>query len=704
MSVSLTRGSSRETLSPEEVLQLRQQGSLVVDARRMRPRYFDGRFLSARDLIRDQQYMLIREADLARTVGSGVAEGLQVGDGDNLHSLRIRAGQGVTPAGELVRLPADLAVNLADIAMSEQLSARFGLTRVPATPPRSRTGLFVLALRPVEYTDNPVGAYPTSLTGPRTVEDGDVIEATAVVLIPWQEDGAADQPAARRARAARTIFTQPQDRGISANVLPLAMLALQSNTLVWIDEAMVRRELGSDRGDLPGLGFSPRGLRLAHLMQYQNHLADVVVQLSGRTFAAASQFEALPPAGPLPPGIINPADFTQRFFPSMVDVDFSIIPEDELPALVEETLALPPIDLRASDAALDMTAVLVLAPVPRDEFRAVAGRLSPRTRLLRPAAPNLVARRKPLEVLQGLRLPSAISAPAIPTPADAEWARLAQLPSLWYVRRRNLAYRDDLVGVPLALAGFNELAVETSVRNRLEPMGLVPVLDRVLSQSSPRAAASILSLLATPRLVASPVLTAATLGALQQQIDANAAPVAVTAPATPSASPAASTAPAPVPSPATTAPPAPTPNTGTGATNTPPPISAPPSSTVPSPTNTPPSTGTGGIVPPPVVLPPPIVTLPPVVVRPPIGTVVLDQTAVLAVASDINKPALSSNLNAIQQASGGQVSNATLATLASGNATKINQLTTQLTQSQVSAAATPTVRPAIVAPKPTLPG
>ncbi|MBP7522571.1 MAG: hypothetical protein KA896_19250 [Leptothrix sp. (in: Bacteria)] len=82
----------------------------------------------------------------------------------------------------------------------------------------------------------------------------------------------------------------------------------------------------------------------------------------------------------------------------------------------------------------------------------------------------------------------------------------------------------------------------------------------------------------------------------------------------------------------------------------------------------------------------------------------LDQTAVLAVASDINKPALSSNLNAIQQASGGQVSNATLATLASGNATKINQLTTQLTQSQVSAAATPTVRPAIVAPKPTLPG
>ena len=55
MSVSLTRGSSRETLSPEEVLQLRQQGSLVVDARRMRPRYFDGRsakVIAAADLLR----------------------------------------------------------------------------------------------------------------------------------------------------------------------------------------------------------------------------------------------------------------------------------------------------------------------------------------------------------------------------------------------------------------------------------------------------------------------------------------------------------------------------------------------------------------------------------------------------------------------------------------------------------------------------
>lgn len=519
----LTRGAARVLIGAGEVHTLRTSGVLVEDPRRERPRYFDGRFLAARDLIRDQQYMLTREADLARTAGSGVGNGLLVDAGPTPQSLRISAGQGVTPAGELVRLPHDLDLNLADIPLAEQLSAHFGLSRIPVAPLRSRTGLFVLALRPVEFTANPIGAYPTSLTGARSVEDGDVIEATALVLVPWQEDGAADAPEARRGRAARIIFTQSQQTSktaTSANVLPIAMLALQSNSIVWIDEAMVRRELGADRGDLPGLGFAPHALRLAHLMQHQTHLAEVVAQLGGRSFSAASQFAALPPAGPLPPGVINTRDFTQRYFPAEVDVDFSIIPDDELPALVEESLALPPIDLLASDAVLDLTAVLVLAPVPRGEFRSVLARLESRTRTLKAVAPNLIAQRKPLEILQRLRLPLPITLPDISNPADAEWARLARLPTLWYVRRRNLAYRDDLAGTPVAVAGGNELAIERSVRDRIATLGLSGVLDNVLLNASPKAVTSTLNLLGSPRLVASPALTAATLGALVTKVEA----------------------------------------------------------------------------------------------------------------------------------------------------------------------------------------
>ena len=519
MAINLTQGAARERIDPAEAPELRQRGVLVEDARRERPRYFDGRFLAARDLVRDQQYFLTREADLGRAAGSGVSHGLEVARGATQQSVTIAAGDGITGAGELVLLPRTLDLNLADIPLAEQLSARFGLSRQPAAPLRSRTGLFVLGLRPVEFTANPIGAYPTTLTGTRTVEDGDVIEATAVVLIPWQDDGAADALDARRGTAARRIFTQPQAPGWSANVLPVAMLALQSNSLVWIDEALVRRELGADRGDLPGLGLAPRGLRLAHLLQYQTHLADVVAQMGSRSFPAATQFPALPPAGPLPPGVIDTRDFTQRYFPSEVDADFSIIPEDELPALVEEALALPPIDLLASEAALDLTAVLILAPVPRADFRTVRARLTAVTRALRPAAPNLIAQRKPLEILTRLRLPQPLVPVDVANPSDAEWARLAQLPNLWFVRRRNLAYRDDLVGRPVAVAGGDDVPVERGVLARVDTLGLRPALDRVLAASSTRAAANVVALLATPRVAASPTLTAAALGALNAKVE-----------------------------------------------------------------------------------------------------------------------------------------------------------------------------------------
>ncbi|MDD3530786.1 MAG: hypothetical protein PHS77_13025, partial [Gallionellaceae bacterium] len=224
MAMNLTQGAARATIKPDEAKTLRQAGVLVDDPRRDRPRYFDGRFLAARDLIRDQQYFLTREADLGRAAGSGVAQGLFVAPGATPQAIRIDRGHGITPAGELVLLPRHLDLNLADIPLAEQYSARFGLSRLPAPPMRSRTGLFVLALRPVEFTANPVGAYPTSLTGPRTVEDGDVIEATAVVLVPWSDDGAADDLEARRGRAARAVFGEGKADGVSANVLPIAML------------------------------------------------------------------------------------------------------------------------------------------------------------------------------------------------------------------------------------------------------------------------------------------------------------------------------------------------------------------------------------------------------------------------------------------------------------------------------------------------
>src|SRR5690606_40447979 len=100
--MDLRTATARPTLAAAEVADLRAAGVLIEDPRRQRPRYFDGRFLAARDLIRDQQYFLSREADLGQAAGSGVASGLFVQEDDAPQTLRVLAGHGLTPGGELV--------------------------------------------------------------------------------------------------------------------------------------------------------------------------------------------------------------------------------------------------------------------------------------------------------------------------------------------------------------------------------------------------------------------------------------------------------------------------------------------------------------------------------------------------------------------------------------------------------------------------
>ena len=45
-------------------------GAIIVDRGRRRPFYFDGRFLTANDLIADQDYIRARQSDLAQMAGT----------------------------------------------------------------------------------------------------------------------------------------------------------------------------------------------------------------------------------------------------------------------------------------------------------------------------------------------------------------------------------------------------------------------------------------------------------------------------------------------------------------------------------------------------------------------------------------------------------------------------------------------------------
>jgi len=533
-----TEGSQRERIDSAEVDPLQDHNVLIADGRRARPRWFDGRFLTAGDLTREQNYILSRQADLGRAAGAGVAAGLEVGldstAGDSSATLRINAGHGITPSGELVLLENPLTVRLDAIPESQQLSARFGLGPIAREPQRGRSGLHVLALRPVEFSANAGGRYPTTITGTRRVEDEDIVEATAVTLVPWPEGEAGPGDDRARAAVAHAIFVEGAETRLPANVLPLAMLALDTNVVRWIDMPMVRRELGSHRGDLPGLSPSPRALRLAHLQQFRQHLADLLQTSGEQAFAAQSVFPSLPPAGPMPPGVIDPRDMTQRWLPASVEVTFTIIPEDELPALLEDTLLLPPIDFTQGEAAVDATAVLFLAPVGRHDWNRLVATLESTRRDLLPAAANQIASRRPLEALMRLRHPLALT--DLPRPGDAEdsadgsdplsasseaeWRRLARSPSLWYVRRSRLARQDDLTGLRRWLAGGTERD-EEETRSRVDALGLGTDLDSVLERATPRARLEITSLLSAPRLRASPALTAVAIGELKRldQVD-----------------------------------------------------------------------------------------------------------------------------------------------------------------------------------------
>lgn len=424
-----TQGDTRLTLTSKELANFQESGSLIINSQRRRPYWFDGRFLAARDLAREQDYFLQRHADLAQAAGFEVIHGLQVrtpGPTDpknDAETIMVSAGHGITPAGELVLITSDLTLRLSDLAEEENLEVQFGLSRNPQPSARTRTGLYVLALRPVEFTANPITSYPTSIQGSRTTHDGDIVEATAAVLVPYPDPVSSFDAAHRRAALARQIFVTGSSSQISHSVLPLAMISLQRGAIEWIDPYMVRRDTGPDFSGLR-FGLANRATQEAFLLQYDAQLQETLATRKNAGlalgFAASNYFQALPPAGRFPLASINvgTSDFTQIFFPQQLDVRLSVIPVDELPALIEQGMSLPPIDLTLTPDAYANLTVFALVPVPRAGFAALkAGlpTLAPHVTL-----PQVLSTRPPIDLLRLYRKGPPLPLP--PPSASNAWA------------------------------------------------------------------------------------------------------------------------------------------------------------------------------------------------------------------------------------------------------------------------------------------
>ncbi|MCI0744223.1 MAG: hypothetical protein L0Y58_02355 [Verrucomicrobia subdivision 3 bacterium] len=515
-----TQGSARERLNKDQAELLRHRRALIINDSRILSQFFDGKFLTANDLTREQNYFLSRQADLGQASGGGIVHGLLVTEGATAGSIIIHPGHGITAAGELVLLDEELTINLADIASIQQLNARLGLSPLPSEPLRTRSGLFIVALRPIEFTDNPIASYPTSITGTRTVEDSDIVEAVVVTLIPYADRGGNADAGQRRAAVARELFVERGRRGVPENALPLAMIALERRFVRWIDPYLVRREAGAVHTNFFGVGQAPRALREAHLIQYQQHLRDVLEERGENArITAAEHFRALPPAGPMPIGSVNLDDFTQSYFPVEMDVQLTVVPSDELAAVIEESLALPPIDLTLGGDEHETTSVLALLPVERRDWQAIRTSLSPVVRQLRPVVPGLVAIRKPIQALQLLKPVGFIPVANPGAIVDQNWRNafghvvslLDGFRTLWYVRRRNTEITSPFAGV--TVIPRDDEGNERDLNDRMKDFGLQPSLTRLRSRATAEAGAGIVALLSSSKLVPSRLLLA---GALEE--------------------------------------------------------------------------------------------------------------------------------------------------------------------------------------------
>jgi hypothetical protein len=489
-------------------------GSVFVDNRRSRPRWFDGRFLKAADLNREAGYFLTRQADLALATGTGVVEGLMVSSDQRNTVIKITKGHGMTFDGERVFLPEDVTLGLNNIALSDELNVKMGLSRKPAPPDRSRSGIYIIALRPLEFTANPTSSYPVDVDGKREMRDGTIIEATAVTLIPFSYPAeAVKSKQARRAQVAHQLFTESTEYQIPSYTLPLAMIELRRGNILWLDNYMVRREMGSVYSDVLGFGYTPRAIRRSHFKQYDDMIGDIVddrKRTNGSLrFAATEYFVSLPSAGRLPTPCVDLNTFTQYYFPDAMGVEMSIIPEDEMDLLIEESMLLPPVLLNDENAILT-TSIMIFLPLPRHIFYSQTKTIKKLPDTIRFPIKTIRSRFTPRDYVAEFqaKLPDFVASKASNEAAlkEVAWKRLlSESPFVWYIRRRNVSYKEPITGTAVHVM-TNEHQDETDMRRYQRTLKLYDEFTNLKIKGSAAADLEMVRLLTIPKFSTSEIL------------------------------------------------------------------------------------------------------------------------------------------------------------------------------------------------------
>lgn len=348
--------------------------------------YFPGRHLTDVALGREQAVRVDRLALRGQAVAPGVVEGLEVSwrAASGGVQFQLQPGHALTAAGEdmVVDRIVDFAyedLRLYDPVLQRVSELPLGLS--DDAPAAAFAAVLLLQPGRIEDADLPLAVRPepgaTDFTPcPRVPEDEIYYRTTStdaarLILypLPWDEPPGA----LWRNRAAWSVFNREaagepipwQDVGV-----PLAMIGFNDSLFPdWVDRHAVARPAGKPRPRvLIQRSFDAR-VWWARFEQFCAELSSLPAPVG-----AAQQFQFLPPIGMLPKAYLellkraaaggNPAAWepTQHFFPRGYTVDVSVVPREQLDALLFDTVRLQPYDLSHLDS------VRLLLPVSQQWF------------------------------------------------------------------------------------------------------------------------------------------------------------------------------------------------------------------------------------------------------------------------------------------------------------------------------------------------
>lgn len=326
-----------------------------LDPRLSRTDYFDGRLLTATDLIRDQTYVDERVLEVGRALGAGVVQGLEVALSEDKRYLKINPGLAICESGRVLEVTIEkpLEIDLYDRALLINLNK--GRYR------RFNRGLYAVTLQYVEMGSDSAESYPADPIDKNEFQYDSFVEGAEVTLTPLNYPLPSDNELVSRSALAQHFLRNPgQVNEISDQAISLGVLAINNDRPQWLDTYLLRRPM------------RPEHMTAAWQMDLHRHylelLDTVMIERNSQSqyseFLASQYFHLLPPAGVLPSVCVDPVKATQYFFPENYEISISPVRYEDLALIQSESMQLAPLDLSQGEAA----EIMILAPMSNQDF------------------------------------------------------------------------------------------------------------------------------------------------------------------------------------------------------------------------------------------------------------------------------------------------------------------------------------------------